>query len=83
VVLTFEAPVTGGAPALFRVSDGGGAVAVDAIAVAGATVTLSLARALTGSASVSYGWSVNPADAWLKDASGAAVPVCDGVAVGP
>jgi|GEM_PF-1724965 len=83
VVLQFEAPVTGGAAALFRVTDAGGAVTVNSISGIGSTVTLSLARALVASPLVSYGWSVNPADAWLKDAAGAAVPVFDAVPVAP
>ena len=82
-MLQFEAPVTGGAAALFRVTDAGGAVSVDAISVAGATVTLTLGRALLAAPTVSYGWSVDPAAAWLKDPSGAAVPVFDAVPVGP
>lgn len=83
VVLTFEAPVTGGAPSLFQVSDGGGAVGVTSVATSGSTVTLSLSRALSTAPSVSYGWSVDPAAAWLKDAAGAAVPCFEGVAVLP
>ncbi|MFO0934228.1 MAG: sialate O-acetylesterase [Planctomycetota bacterium] len=83
VVLQFEAPVTGGATTLFRVTDAGGAVSVDSISAAGATVTLNLGRALGASPTVSYGWSVDPAAAWLKDPSGAAVPVFDAVPVGP
>lgn len=83
VVLQFEAPVTGGAAALFRVTDAGGAVSVDTISVAGATVTLNLGRALLAAPTVSYGWSVDPLAAWLKDPSGVAVPVFDAVPVGP
>jgi hypothetical protein len=83
VVVQFEAPVTGGAAALFRVNDAGGAVSVSSITVSGATVTLNLGRALAASPTVSYGWSVNPADAWLKDPAGTAVPVFDAVPVGP
>lgn len=83
VVLQFEAPVTGGAATLFRVTDGGGAVSVASISVAGSTVTLGLGRALGAAPTVSYGWSVDPAAAWLKDPSGAAVPVFDAVPVGP
>ncbi len=83
VVLQFEAPVSGGAAALFRVTDAGGAVSVDTISVAGSTVTLNLGRALGAFPTVSYGWSVDPAAAWLKDPTGAAVPVFDAVSVGP
>ena len=83
VALTFQAPLTGGDAALFRVADAGGDVPVTGIAVLGSTATLTLSRALLASPVVSYGWSTSPAAPWLKDAAGAAVPVFDAVPVGP
>jgi hypothetical protein len=83
VALTFESAVTGGAVSLFRVTDASGDVPVTGFSLVGSTVTLALSRALVAAPVVSYGWATSPTAPWLKDASGIAVPVFDGVPIAP
>ena len=61
VELDLDGNVAGGAPGLFRVNDAGGQPNVTAVAITGSAVTLTLDRALVLPATVSYGWSIDPA----------------------
>lgn len=79
--LQHESDLSGGAAALFRVTDALGDVGVASFALVDGDVVLTLARALSGAATVSYGWSVDPLAAWLRDPAGVAVPCFHEVAV--
>lgn len=83
IEVTYDAPVTGGAPALFVVADAAGAPVVTGVTTLGSTVTLQLDRALSPPATLAYGWLLDPAGPWVKDARGVAVAVFAGVPVAP
>jgi hypothetical protein len=71
--LTFDRDVTGGTASLFRVRQGATPVSVSSVSVSGSVVTLQLGAQVDPGATVSYGYSTNPASAWLRDAAGTAV----------
>lgn len=73
IELTFDRAVTGGAAGLFRVRQGSIPVSVSSVSVSGSVVTLQLGGQVDPGATVSYGYSTNPASAWLRDAAGTAV----------
>lgn len=72
--LTYDAPVFGGNPTLYSVTDNTGAATVTAVQISGAVVTLTLDRALDANATVGYGRAVIPTAAWVVDASSIPVP---------
>ncbi len=78
-----ERTVTGGQASLFTVVDDGGTVPVAAVSTAGATVTLTLGRALSTNPRLSYGFATNPAQPWVRDATGTPVPCFDRLPVTP
>ena len=79
--ITYDAPVSGGDPTLFSVSDDVGAPGITSVDVIGAVVTLVLDRALGANATVDYGRSVDPTANWVVDGLGVPVPCFDAVAV--
>lgn len=84
VTLTYERPVAGGGATLFAAADAGGALAVNAFSVAGATVTLTLGRAVGAAGRLAYGYANVPTAAWVKDAADASpVPCFDGLVLTP
>lgn len=84
LTLTYERAVTGGAAALYRAADAGGALTVTSVVTSGATVTLTFDRAMGGGGRLAYGYSNRYSDAWVKDAANAsAVPCFDALVVTP
>lgn len=81
IVLTYDAPVSGGATHLYAATDDTGALTVTAIQVSGSSVTLTVDRALDTGATLTYGRSVDPLDTWVVDANGIPVPCFDKVSV--
>jgi hypothetical protein len=70
VVVRWDKSVTGGIPGLFRVYDGTTALQPVSQTVSGATITLLFSRVLPSNATISYGFSRNPASAWVVGADG-------------
>jgi hypothetical protein len=81
--ISYDGAVTGGNAALYAVRDAAGAPAVLSVATAGATVALSLDRAVVPPAFVTYGLSTSPSADWVEDAAGVAVPCFLDVPVAP
>lgn len=81
IELRYDAPVSGGVPSLYAVSDDAGTPAVTGVTATGSTVTLQLDRALSTNARVRYGLSTLPAGGWVEDANGVPVPCFADVAV--
>ena len=75
--------MSGGASALFIVTDGGGTPGITSVTTSGTTVTVNLNRSIQGSAFVSYGYSNTPGDPWVKDTQGTPVACFQNVAVTP
>ncbi|HEX6851450.1 MAG TPA: sialate O-acetylesterase [Candidatus Polarisedimenticolaceae bacterium] len=73
IELTFDRAVTGGGASLFRVRQGSIPVSVSSLSVSGSVVTLQLGGQVDPGATVSYGYSTNPASPWLRDTAGTAV----------
>jgi len=83
IELIYDGNVTGGASALFVVTDGGGAPSVTSVTTSGPTVTVNLSRSIQGTAFVFYGFSNVPGDPWVKDTQGTPVACFQNVAVAP
>ena len=85
IELVYDGTVTGGASALYVVTDGSGTINVTSVATSGTKVTLNLSRSISGSAFVSYGYSNAEGASWVKDTQPGPVPVpCfQSVAVAP
>jgi hypothetical protein len=83
IELTYDAPVTGGAGALYQVVDGASTITVTSTSAAGNIVSLNLpVRANPGSV-VTYGFSKLPTAAWVKDAAGTPVAIFQNYATTP
>lgn len=74
IELEYDRDVTGGHDALYRVSHAGAPVTVRNVSTSGRIVTLGLGGQVATGATVSYGYSWEPAAAWLKDLAGTPVP---------
>jgi len=84
VELVYDAPVTGGAPELYRVWDDLDMdPVVQAVTAAGNLVTLEMDRGLAGNVFVSYGYAQDPAAAWVEDGRGVPVPCFSSLPVEP
>jgi hypothetical protein len=83
VELVYEGNVTGGTPGLYRLRDSSGARTITGVSTSGNTVTLSVQGRLKDGAFVSYGYSWDPAAAWLRDANGQAVACFQDFPVAP
>ncbi len=81
IELHYDAPVFGGAAALYAVADDTGTNAVIGVSASGSTVTLELTRALDAGALVRYGMATGSNVAWVEDAQGVPVPALADVAV--
>lgn len=73
IQLEYDRDVIGGAAGLFRAREGGAVVGVRSVSTSGRFVTLALEARVHAGATISYGYSWDPAAAWLRDASGSAV----------
>ena len=85
IELIYDGPVTGGASALYLVTDGAGSNNVTSVSTSGTTVTVNLSRSISGNAFISYGYSNTAGASWVKDTELSPVPVAcfQTVAVAP
>jgi len=83
IELVYDGTVTGGASALYVVTDAGGTPDVTSVTASGTTVTVNLSRSIQGNAFVSYGYSNTPEDPWVEDTQGTPVACFQNVAVAP
>jgi|SRR5262245_16529133 len=65
ITVSYDRPLAGGEPTLFRVSDGDNTVDVVAAAARGRHVLIDLASAVTTAAVLTYGESGDPASQWV------------------
>lgn len=84
VQITYDKAVVGGAAALYRVNDDLGTIEAQDARSSGAVVTVTLKRAASGAATLSYGYSSDFNLGWIKgqDGAGAAFAFKD-LAVAP
>ena len=83
IELTYDAPVTGGAAALYQVADGASTITVTAVSASGNVVSLSLPFTAHPGSVVTYGLSKLPTAAWVKDAQGTPVAIFQNYATTP
>jgi hypothetical protein len=81
--LVYDGDVVGGVESMFRAYDGTIPRSVKSLSVVGNVVTLTLDRRITGTATVSYGFSTSPESDWVRDTAGIAVPCFGQVPVTP
>jgi hypothetical protein len=81
--LTYDAPVTGGAAALYQVRDGANTINVSSVSASGNIVSLSLPSTAHPDSVVTYGFSKLPTAAWVKDAQGTPVAIFEDYATTP
>ena len=78
------AHVQGGNTGLFRATDAGGALTLNSVMAAGATVNVTFTRAVGNGGRIAYGYTNLYNDAWVKDAADASpVPLFDAVVLTP
>jgi hypothetical protein len=83
IELTYDAPVTGGAAALYQVRDGANTINVSSVSASGNIVSLSLPSTAHPGSVVTYGFSKLPTAAWVKDTQGTPVAIFEDYATTP
>jgi hypothetical protein len=83
IELTYDAPVTGGAGALYQVLDGATTITVTSASTSGNIVSLRLHMRANPGSVVTYGYSKLPTASWVKDAQGTPVAVFQNYATTP